>query len=356
MLVLSWPSLAACAAAPGLVARLDQVHTPADGSAAKVRFTLANEGSRTWQVTDWLTPFEGLRANILEVLCDGVEVPYRGSTVKRSRPNAWDYFALPPGTARAVVVDLARAYPLPSSGRCTVRWRGRLVDALAAEQVPAASRRSLHAVRLRSDAVSFVLGGGTGAREAPSGVIRAEATGFVGCNDARQRTLNEALPAGRRLATAARAYLQGVPVDRRPTDARYTAWFGSYAATRYDRVSGRYGQIDAAAGRSLTFDCTESGECAGRPESCDPGDFAFTCAGGAGRTIWLCDAFWTAPALGEDSQAGTVVHELSHWFGTDDIDYGCEDCQDLATDDPEAATKNADNCEYFAENFGVVCP
>ena len=41
--------------------------------------------------------------------------------------------------------------------------------------------------------------------------------------------------------------------------------------------------------------------------------------------MWLCNAFWNAPATGTDSKAGTIVHESMHWniiAGCDDNAYG----------------------------------
>ena len=70
-------------------------------------------------------------------------------------------------------------------------------------------------------------------------------------------------------------------------------------------------------------------------------------------TIYLCGAFWNAPYAGEDSQAGTLIHESSHFTdngGTKDLAYGHEACQNLATNDPDQAILNADSHEYFAEN------
>jgi hypothetical protein len=42
-------------------------------------------------------------------------------------------------------------------------------------------------------------------------------------------------------------------------------------------------------------------------------------------TIYVCNAFWTAPMTGTDSKGGTLLHEMSHFdivAGTDDHVYG----------------------------------
>ena len=69
--------------------------------------------------------------------------------------------------------------------------------------------------------------------------------------------------------------------------------------------------------------------------------------------IYLCKVFWLAPLTGTDLQAGTLIHEMSHFnvvASTDDYVYGQAGARDLAITTPDNAVKNADNHEYFAEN------
>lgn len=77
--------------------------------------------------------------------------------------------------------------------------------------------------------------------------------------------------------------------------------------------------------------------------------------------IYLGNGFDSAPATGDNSKAGTLVHETSHFNsvgGTDDVDntYGHGDCQDLAEKDPKKAQNNADNFEYFVEDVDKSTP
>jgi len=72
--------------------------------------------------------------------------------------------------------------------------------------------------------------------------------------------------------------------------------------------------------------------------------------------IHTCALFWTAPATGTDSEAGTIVHEASHFLsngGTLDKAHGRDGCRDLAKRDPTLAIMNADSHEYIAENNPV---
>ena len=77
----------------------------------------------------------------------------------------------------------------------------------------------------------------------------------------------------------------------------------------------------------------------------DPGDLT---------KINLGLRFFNAPAVGMNSKLGAIIHEVTHFFltgNTDDIKYGKSDCLQLAQQDPNSALKNADNYEYFVEEW-----
>jgi len=61
--------------------------------------------------------------------------------------------------------------------------------------------------------------------------------------------------------------------------------------------------------------------------------------------------------IGTNSQAGTLVHESSHFVlngGTKDYVYGQTSCTAVALVDPDKATMTADCHEYFAENTSLL--
>lgn len=72
------------------------------------------------------------------------------------------------------------------------------------------------------------------------------------------------------------------------------------------------------------------------------------------NTVNLDERFWTASRTGEDSRAGTLVHETSHFWGaggTDDVVYGRPGCRALAKQSPSKALNNADSHEYWLETL-----
>ena len=123
---------------------------------------------------------------------------------------------------------------------------------------------------------------------------------------------------------------------------RYTTWFGAPDSGRFNTVSNHYNSIRSAfQSAPIVVDC-----------ACDEPYYAYVYANQPYR-IYVCNAFWSAPATGTDSKAGTLVHEMSHFnvvAATDDHVYGQNGCKNLANSSPNLAVENADSHEYFAEN------
>jgi hypothetical protein len=74
--------------------------------------------------------------------------------------------------------------------------------------------------------------------------------------------------------------------------------------------------------------------------------------------VHLLRVFFDRPETGQDSQLGTIVHEVSHFVlagNTDDVAYGPLHALALAQSDPSAALRNADNYQYLIEDwlFGI---
>ena len=59
--------------------------------------------------------------------------------------------------------------------------------------------------------------------------------------------------------------------------------------------------------------------------------------------MYLCEEYFSAPTVGDNSKMGTITHEMSHAVAdTDDIEYGEADCQALAATNPSKAIRNGD--------------
>jgi len=279
--------------------------------------------------------------------------------VKRGNPGEEDYVLIPAGQTVSNRFDLHRAYDVSRPGEYDVS-----LDTEVQDFVPANSPESLSAklktsdqqdkVPLEGDGTQFVVEPGdeplltegqmarklekakkSEEKSAIKGVQKKASPKdpeFNGGSVDEQDKTKEAHTEGYALAVKA--------LNNLSNDAQYKEWFGAHTNGRFQTVKDNYTKIkDGMESETFTYDLTGSG--------CKSGWFAYTYKGTT--TIWMCGAFWNAPATGTDSKAGTVVHEHSHASAsTDDLTYGQPNCRKLATDDPDKAVRNADNHEYYA--------
>lgn len=146
-------------------------------------------------------------------------------------------------------------------------------------------------------------------------------------------------------------------------ETRFTTWFGPYTAPNIATVKAVIHtmvlQLQDTNSVTIQYDPVSH-------------DFAYVMVpvGLAGTPparvpaalIHLGSAYFTAPALGQDSQTGTIIHELSHLIGhTVDavipggavVAYGEAACKTLVAANPALAMTNADNYLFYCCSFGL---
>ncbi|MFN7961734.1 MAG: M35 family metallo-endopeptidase [Thermoanaerobaculia bacterium] len=340
-------ALAQSASAAGsLVSSLEAVN----GSVAAqddilVRWSLTNNGSSTAYVLRYQTPLFGVESNLFVVALDGERVPYNGKLVKRAAPTAKDFLAVAPGETLSKVVELSSIYDFARAGEYSVQYRINLGETLRPAKL-GSSQPYREDVLSNEVAIWREVGAVAddnhlleeqGRLDQPSLALRALTPSYISCSSSRQSALVTALSSAQSYASNASSYMNAGTVG-----ARYTTWFGSYTSSRYSTVRTHYSTIlSTIQNQRITFNC-----------SCTDSSYAYVFPGSP-YTIYLCNAFWAAPNTGTDSRAGTLIHELSHFYvvaSTDDWAYGQTACRSLATSNPSRAIDNADSHEYFAEN------
>jgi hypothetical protein len=121
-------------------------------------------------------------------------------------------------------------------------------------------------------------------------------------------------------------------------DAHYKEWFGVHTTTRFNKVKSNYTSVKTRMESvQFTYNLTRSG--------CGSGVYAYTYKGTS--TIWFCDQFWAAPALGTDSRQGPCSR--AHPFGRVD---GRQCLRPSGLPEPRdqqsnKAVANADSHEYY---------
>jgi len=301
-----------------------------------ITFTLTNTGAGSAHVLRWQTPLAGIEADIFAVTVDGEPVPYVGRLIKRAAPEAEDWVELGPGQSVSATFDLSSAYDLTRGGEYAVRYRTELqaADDVEPPESPGDGEEASEN-RLESNEVRMWVEGGN-----PTPVPEVEPDYFGGttnCTNTQKSKLATALTNATSMST--KAYNQLVSPGN---SALYRTWFGAYTSARLATVKSHFSAIKTAlASKPITFDCGCTGNYYAYVYPTQP------------YKIYVCKAFWTAPATGRDSRAGTVVHEVSHFnvvAKTQDYVYGAAAAKNLALTSPTKAVKNADNHEYFAED------
>ena len=300
-----------------------------------VEATVANLGTRPQSVAPWQLPAQGdLASPFFEVTGpDGVAVPYGGPLIKRTAAALRERIVLAPGERRRFSVEL-------SSTRDFRNGRYRIAYFSPGAEPGLASLRSTVPLLIQLEGRTLepaLPDVETNARP------KARKIGFSGsCSTSRRTVINTAVTNAVAYALESRNYLIANAGGASATQ-RYEKWFGSLDATRYASVRANFTALhDALANQSLSFDC-----------SCREADTYAYVYPNRPYKIYLCGAFWSAPATGTDSRAGTLIHETSHFTvvaGTDDNAYGQTAAAALAVSSPQLAVENADSHEYFAEN------
>jgi peptidyl-Lys metalloendopeptidase len=298
-----------------------------------VTVTLANTGTTPERILKWQTPFGPLEAPLFDITRDGVPVRYLGRKVKRAAPGEADTMLFAPGDSHNARVELSAYYDMAVTGAYSVRFR-------TPASGPASTAKAGSTGGISSNTATIWIDG-----RLPRGVASPALTAPAGsglsyaqCSNAQQDTIAAALAAGSAMAGGGTGYLGS---GKQPGQ-RYTNWFGALDAARQAKVAKNFSAIkDAFETKPVKVDC-----------GCDEDYFAYVYPAQP-YTIYVCNAFWTAPMTGTDSMGGTLLHEMSHFdvvAGTDDHVYGQSGAADMARTAPERAINNADSHEYFGEN------
>jgi peptidyl-Lys metalloendopeptidase len=299
-----------------------------------VTVTLSNRTKQPAHILKWLTPADGVDASLFTVTRDGQPVAYTGAQVKRPAATDSDYLVLEPGASVSNVVDLGNVYDFTGTGRYEISYDVSAYDLFDKKGTPAKGKDAL-----ASDTITVKAAGraGKGKPTPPPPPPGPGQTAFSACTTAQQSALNAARTQAKAYAANAATYL-----GHGTQGARYTTWFGTVTSTRYNTVTSHFNAISSAMQNAgIVFDCSSKQNVYAYVYPNQP------------YTIYLGRVYWTAPAAGTDSQAGTLIHEMSHFdnvAGTDDVVYGQAGAKSLAISNPDAAITNADSHEYFAEN------
>ncbi len=326
-------------------------------------FSIANVGETQAKILKWFIPSSSIDADVLQgnffsvnyAVQSGSQTDengsvasgtYIGALIKRATPTYKDFLVLNPGQTYTANFDLAEYYAFSKGGVYTVVY-----DVNEARLLYETGSNG-GVTRINSNTLQLNIAGRFKPSYSANWVVNAAAgaatNSFNGCSSTQQSLII----AARQDALTCSNYLNDVYMntfDPANTNARYTEWFGP------DTLSLNVGTVKSHVtsiksvflSADMAFDCT-----------CTDSAYAYVYTNQPYK-IYLCKAFWTAPAQGTDSKMGTLYHETSHFdivADTDDVVYGQSGCRSLALSNPSKAVTNADSHEYFCESSVLADP
>ncbi len=151
--------------------------------------------------------------------------------------------------------------------------------------------------------------------------------------------------------------LSAATVQITSSNGAYRQWFGSWDPVRAKQVRRTIAALKNHIRTSkITYFCAQNGE-----QNCNAGTYANVFPHDP-STIYICPNYFNLPLLSDSdfqevfdsgTQAGTIIHEMSHYNvvgSTDDNCYNRGVCSDFARRLPGRAVQNADSYQYFAED------
>ncbi|MBQ4845934.1 M35 family metallo-endopeptidase [Pseudoalteromonas sp. MMG005] len=326
-----------------------------------VELVLTNHDNSPVKVLKWYTAADGVQGNIFNITRDGEPVEYTGALYKRTAPSENDYQMLKPGQSINYSIELSSLYNFALPGEYRVQYQANSLHLFKAPKNEHMQSLKNNAVpfaysALRSTAIStWVTGDPIAETVAANSTVtyntQTLATSYTSCSNSQKNTINSAWSSAKNMSASAIGYLSSRSTTQLKTAPRYKTWFGDpsirvgafWSPKAHERVEENFSDItDAIKNKPLSFDCgcTSSGT------------FAYVYPNQPYK-VYFCGAFWNASRTGTDSQAGTIIHEVSHFnavAGTDDHAYGHYGAKNLAISNVRKAIENADSYEYFAEN------
>lgn len=312
-----------------------------------VQVSLTNTSSDAISVLRWDTPFEDTLSHPVFLIQSSKKgfpfnemAKYTGRVVKRAAATADSYMQIGSGETVSASVVINEYYDVEQFGLYGVQFYGdiryKALNGLAGRnKTDPSDVDALEHSHMHSNTMTMAL--------QPNLTPRLRPPEYRSCSVQEQSDIVEAANIAETLTETALTDLRSLAANERASSPRYTTWFGTYTEARYNQVITNFEAIQTAmADETLQFNC----------DCNDPGIYAFVYPAFP-YSITLCPEFRNAAPNGENSRAGTIIHEISHFTvvaDTDDHAYSHQGTQALAISSPALAVANADSHEYFAEN------
>jgi len=262
---------------------------------------------------------------------DGQPVTYIGAKVKYADPTFLDYVVLNSNETITVPVGLHNLYDFAKPGNYEAHFEHYVMDFVEEDDFSSIPR-----LRNNFSPSEFVVSNIVTIKTTSPFYPKSVGTPYP-CSTSERNIMTTA---GTSLRT--RLITSALSVISQGSTSTYIEWFGAYTSGRWQIAEEVISLIQKNT--VVAYACDNQA-----------GVYAYVYPSDRTHTIYCCSAFWPSRVIGGfDTQAGTLLHELSHFSdigATSDHTYGTSNCRNLARTNPGNAVNNADNFEYFGESL-----
>jgi len=136
--------------------------------------------------------------------------------------------------------------------------------------------------------------------------------------------------------------------NKRDYGSFYSSWFGGqFSADRYNTVLGVFQKLNNYfTSGQYNYDCNNT---VVNPKFCPENYYAYAQFADPTFTLHFCPRYFQDQSV----KFRAVIHELTHFDplgARRDIQYGYQQCLQLASRNPDQAVLNADNYAFFADS------
>jgi len=247
---------------------------------------------------------------------DGEVMRYMGPLARRISPAPFSsHINLFPMNTLSIEVNISKYYEITSTGIYTITSKVSLFAEIQTNQI---------ALFLHENSESFIF---------PTVTVNT----YTNCSPNEQSQVASSTSTA--ITQATRAYNC---MNANSCSSLSTTWFGAYNVNNYNYDKSCFNNIkNNLNANGINAYCN--------PAGCGNNVYGYVYPNDPSMTVYLCGAFFSQPS----ERANTIVHEISHFnsiAGTQDYAYGRVPCRNLASSNPNQASRNADNVCFFSDD------
>ena len=320
-------------------------------------FVFTNNGKEDLYLLKRETPIEGLFSPFIDVFLHGSEpIPYQGIIAYRLPPTKDDFVLLKVGKSVSASVQITDVFNIDTDGLYNIRYSKPLeyltVDDMILESMDELKELTVHeSVYVSLEDTQLLVKPKEPEEPKLGHTVHvqdcASANFLVDTKDDATDTLN----AHKKLCSQI-----NVAKGRVGDNALYKKWFGAYTADRATKVTETYERIKTGlTDHMIAYEKSDdfNGPCSNKAI------IAWTFRSYPFKpytVVHLCDPYYGYPAYCDGDKPTKELIILTQWaqaLGYDDyVKQDSSSCQDLATNDPDEAVKNAGSYGYhYCESY-----